>query len=245
MAIGSKAELRAVTEHLTGIFREAVTHKSTSWRRINREVTRGLEQLSSSDKTFQWFRRPEQKFEWFIRREQKFEWFSPRKPVTPTSPTASSFKMVKMRSEYIGEHLPGNNIFAGRMVQYVSDPKKRERFRIHIVDGKIYDAKGNLFDTTKTFLGRRRDAIYVVDEEGRMYAHKMSMTGKFHHSSLLAGRPAAGAGTMRVENGVLTYISDRSGHYRPTRPLTDQVIAQLRSLRVAMDRVSIDILAPA
>ncbi|WP_416563127.1 hypothetical protein [Nocardia testacea] len=245
MSTGSKAELRAVTDHLTGILRGAVAHKRTSWLRLSDEIVRGLERLSSSDKPFQWFRRPEQKFEWFGRREQKFEWFSPRKPATPTSPTASSFKLVSMRPEYIGENLPGNTVFFGRKVEYLTDPKKRERFRIHIVDGKMYDAKGKLFDTTKTFLGQRRDAIFVVDEEGRMYAHKMGMNGKFHHSSLLAGGPVAGAGTMRVEKGVLTYLSDRSGHYLPARPLTYQVIAQLRSLGVAMDRVFIDLLARA
>ena len=71
-------------------------------------------------------------------------------------------------------------------------------------------------------------AIFVMDEAGNIYASKVQEVGRFHHSSLLAGKPVAAAGELEIENGVLKTLSDKSGHYQPTREFTQQAIDSLR-----------------
>lgn len=50
----------------------------------------------------------------------------------------------------------------------------------------------------------------------------------FHHSSFLAGKPAAAAGEIRAKNGVLELISNSSGHYRPSIEYLKQVFLEFR-----------------
>jgi hypothetical protein len=81
-------------------------------------------------------------------------------------------------------------------------------------DGKIYDANGRLFDTStaSTAHSGGGNAIFVMDANGNTFASKTQIVGEFHHSSLAAGQPVAAAGELRVEQGVLKAITDKSGH---------------------------------
>jgi hypothetical protein len=69
-------------------------------------------------------------------------------------------------------------------------------------------------------------AIYVMDAGGRLFAaqHKV---GLFHHSSFLAGGNVSGAGEIKVVNGTLEGITNKSGHYTPTTSEMLQVFAEL------------------
>ena len=58
-------------------------------------------------------------------------------------------------------------------------------------------------------------AIWVQGPSGRFYSSTKSETGKFHHSSFLAGRDVKAAGDWRVRDGRLELISAMSGHYEP------------------------------
>jgi hypothetical protein len=108
-------------------------------------------------------------------------------------------------------------------VKYLNEAE-RQAYRLFMRDGKLYDAQGNLFDTTNaTNPESRGHAIFVMDQNGNIYASNNPAQGKFHHSSFFGGEPVAGAGEIRVENGVLKGLSDRSGHYRPDWSLVQQM----------------------
>lgn len=76
-----------------------------------------------------------------------------------------------------------------------------------------------------------------MDEHGNLYASNKHEVGFFHHSSFLAGGPVAGAGELRVVNGHLHFMSDQSGHYRPTPEHLEQVVERLRAAGVEFDEV--------
>ncbi|MFQ6395642.1 hypothetical protein ACLMAJ_19530 [Nocardia sp. KC 131] len=223
MHFGPDAKLRVVAAHLDTMFSDATAHTSASWRHLGDEVAKGGERIACSDKSFQRG----------FPRDGQFQWFRPTEIETSNESARKSFRTVSMQPKYVGEHLSGNAVFPGRKVKYVTDVEQRKKFQLQIIDGKLCDAKGNLFDTGG------REAIFVMDKWGRIFASKMSMSGKFHHSSLMAGGPVAGAGAMRVIQGKLQRLTDESGHYRPPRYFTRQVIEYLRDQGIEMDRVSV------
>ncbi|KAI7962198.1 hypothetical protein MJO28_000292 [Puccinia striiformis f. sp. tritici] len=55
--------------------------------------------------------------------------------------------------------------------------------------------------------------IFVADQAGNMYVG-IKQTGKFQHSSFLAGSYVLAAGLLKVDHGQLTSLSPLSGHYR-------------------------------
>ena len=71
-----------------------------------------------------------------------------------------------------------------------------------------------------------------MDNEGNLYASTRQIVGQFHHSSFLAGQPVAAAGELQVKNGILEYITNSSGHYWPTREMTQQAVERLRQAGV-------------
>jgi hypothetical protein len=115
-------------------------------------------------------------------------------------------------------------------VKYLK-PEEREQYRLFVRDGKLYSAKdGKLFDTSnaETLRGGEQ-AIFVMDSYGNLYAAPEHVRGSFHHSSFLAGQPVSAAGEIKVVNGVVESVSDRSGHYLPPPGFLDQALSQLAS----------------
>jgi hypothetical protein len=76
--------------------------------------------------------------------------------------------------------------------------------------------------------------IFVVGEAGdlHMASHKI---GKFHHSSLLAGRRVAMAGEMRVHGGGIVEMTNKSGHYAPDERHFTRFLRQLQSAGNALN----------
>ena len=145
---------------------------------------------------------------------------------------------ARMDPDYIGEE---TGAVWGTKVKYL-DEVERQEYKLHIKDGKLYDAKGKLFDTTKssTFGGNGKGkAIFVMDEYGSIYASKVHKTGKFHHSSFLSGQPVASAGELVVKNGTPKAVTRRSGHYEPTAEQLDQFIEQLGKNKVNLNNIDI------
>jgi hypothetical protein len=128
-----------------------------------------------------------------------------------------------MRQIYRGEELGEVSIFRGRRVPYLSRAERLQH-QLKVRDGKLFDARGQLFDTGEG------SALYVMDSEGRFFARTFSLADDFHHSSFLAGEPVAGAGLMRVHQGRILMINDSTGHYRPSGEFLQQVIDQLQKL---------------
>ena len=84
-----------------------------------------------------------------------------------------------------------------------------------------------------------------MDEYGNIYASKYQAPGEFHHSTLVAGGPVAGAGELHVEDGRLIRVTDNSGHYTPTRQMTWRVASTLAEQGVSMDGVDFGLDAKA
>jgi hypothetical protein len=150
-----------------------------------------------------------------------------RLPPEPV-PADAKFKVtVSMLACYKGEDL-GTRY--GTCVEYLNH-EKRQAYKLSLRDGKVYDAKGTLYDTTRSIglYSLSGVAMFVMDHSGDIYASTRQVPGKFHHSSFLAGAAVAAAGEMEVRNGDVTYISRRSGHYFPTEAQLDQMAENLRS----------------
>jgi hypothetical protein len=141
--------------------------------------------------------------------------------------TARFQKTTGMMAQYDGEQ---TGKVWGTKVAYL-DEQQRQQYKLTVHNGKIYDAKGELFDTASaaTVLGGGK-AIFVMDHDGNMYASTAHAVGKFHHSSFLAGQPVAAAGEIEVHNGEVTVVNRKSGHYRPTESQLNQVAEHLSSL---------------
>lgn len=157
---------------------------------------------------------------------------------------APKLETTAMNPRYVGENLPGNSVWPGDTVRYLT-AEERQSFRLFVRDGKLYDANGKLFDTTASATHfSDGSAIFVMDEDGALYASKYHEPGHFHHSSFLSGAPVAGAGELRVVDGELRLITDSSGHYRPAQDFSNQVIEQLRSQGLKIDLSQIALQAP-
>ncbi|KAF0848198.1 hypothetical protein FNL39_102346 [Nocardia caishijiensis] len=141
-----------------------------------------------------------------------------------------------MNSTYRGEHEVGNSVWEHPLrVAYLNE-FERQRLRLYVREGRIYDADGRLFDTRSgtTAWGGAGRAIFVMDEHGNLYASNYHERGLFHHSSFLAGANIAAAGELAVVDGELQMVTDSSGHYRPSRGHTMQAINQLRNLGIPL-----------
>ncbi|MFE1593272.1 hypothetical protein [Nocardia sp. NPDC058705] len=153
------------------------------------------------------------------------------------SPLATRYETTPIQATFRGEHLVDNSVWGKTQVQYL-DYNERQRFRLHGYDGLLHTVGGDLFDTTSaqtlwTPQGGR--AIFAMDQDGNLYSAPFHILGKFHHSSFLAGAPAAGAGEIAARDGKVIMISDHSTHYQPTRKFTRQVLDSLRRQGAAID----------
>lgn len=146
---------------------------------------------------------------------------------------AGRYKTTGMDNKYLSEEIPGNSVWPRQQVNYLT-PAERMKRQITFKDGKAYDSDGSLFDTGDAYGGR---AIFVMDEHGAFYVEKFPEVGEFHHSSFLAGKPVAAAGEIEATEGVITAISDQSGHYKPGLDFTAQAMRALKENGVRMEYV--------
>jgi uncharacterized Zn-binding protein involved in type VI secretion len=156
--------------------------------------------------------------------------------------TPPLYRTFSMRPSYIGEHLPFNSQWfplRPRGVTYL-DEAGRAAYRLDVVNGQLVDVNGNILSTSgaHTAHSGAGQAIVVMDEFGNIYSgsHKV---GVFQHSSFLSGGPVAFAGEMSVENGVVTLVTNGSGHYRPPPEAIDQFLAQLQAMGMDVSSVTI------
>ncbi len=149
-------------------------------------------------------------------------------------------KTIELQPAFVGENLPRGNKppFQGSIVRYLSEAE-RAPYRLTVKDGKLYDAAGRLFDTrgAETVHSGGGRAIFIMDRDGSIYASTYQEVGKFHHSSLAAGRPVTAAGELEVVNGVLRLITNQSGHYRPLAAFNEQALEVLKASGVDISRV--------
>lgn len=145
-------------------------------------------------------------------------------PIPPprTAADGPPLNTIRMDRRFEGETIWG--------VQYL-DPGSLEATRLVVHEGRLYDVRGRPYSTdggTSHWAPDDERAIFVMDRYGNLYASTHHEVGVFHHSSFLRGRQVAGAGDLRVRDGVLELISRHSGHYRPDAGDLDRVIDVLR-----------------
>lgn len=155
--------------------------------------------------------------------------------------------LTKKRLSFVNPQDVKND--SDNQVHYLSD-EKREQFRIFpskqklmklIKHGKGEDVRISIIDfDTKNYKAHNKSgrAIFVVSPKGDFFAAS-TINNVIHHSSLLAGQAAFFAGTMSVSNGILQYLDDVSGHYRPTHWHNIQLLAFLRKCGVLLTSRSI------
>ncbi len=135
------------------------------------------------------------------------------------------YKTRKMLKKYRTEE---TGAIWGTKVKYLAKAE-RQSYLLKVKDGKLYDSANKLFDSSKNIYGSARDkAIFVMDEFGNIYAATEQYAGLFHHSSFFAGKPVAAAGEFTVENGIITFVRGKSGHYRPKKYFLNQFVKELR-----------------
>lgn len=70
------------------------------------------------------------------------------------------------------------------------------------------------------------ELIFALDGANNFY-FGVKAVGTFHHSSMLAGAPVAGAGTILVSHRHINEVNNHSGHYKPG-------MAEMRKVATAM-----------
>lgn len=152
------------------------------------------------------------------------------------------YRTTPMLPRYVGENIPGNNIWFGSVVRYLTRAE-RASYVIYFRNGLLYSADEALLDT-RDALSLHSDgrAIFVMTATGTFYASKYQMVGEFHHSSFVAGAPVAAAGEIEVIQGELITLSDRSGHYLPGQQFTRQAIDRLERGHILMGNVTLDLI---
>ena len=127
------------------------------------------------------------------------------------------------------------NTIMGTQTQRVHLARKDERQREFLkiaLDGLLYDSGGNLHGTGAL-------EAYALDRYGNLLTSNASrnwgsgkagdMAGNFqlNHSTLTGANAVICAGTIKIDRGAVTYISNNSGHYRPSPQQLSNAISVL------------------
>ena len=148
------------------------------------------------------------------------------------------FRATKMLKQYIGEET-GKGWCMPNKVKYLNEAE-RAKYELAIVNGKFYTVNGKLFDTSHTkSLFTKSKAIFVMTEDGRIYASTYHYAGVFHHSSFLSGKPVASAGELEIIEGILKEVTNKSGHYKPSKSFNNQFLKLIKNEGVNIDDVII------
>ncbi len=132
--------------------------------------------------------------------------------------------------------------------------------------GLIGDLDGNLILMNRKGFGQRYDVqMYAMDKYGNLFiddlggrkdyvayssrnGYELKQSEVLNHSSFMAGADVVCAGCLhigydtqesRVEAGVLSYIDNNSGHYKPTAQNLQNCITALRDEGVNIDYVMV------
>jgi hypothetical protein len=180
-----------------------------------------------------------------------------------SNPDAPYGAQANVLQKFSGERYDGNAVWAGKerdTTYYPDQQTAGDEYGVAVQGGRMtipgeVDANGNpvYMDTTDVttqagLAGSKPERmIYTMDAQGEMrladpHAEQESMPGeRFHHSSLAGGAAIAGAGEMKVREGVVEAVSDKSGHYQPDFGMTTQVDQSLQAGGVDTSRVTYEL----
>lgn len=118
--------------------------------------------------------------------------------------------------------------FTHQVVYYGSD-EERLPHKINFKEGLCF--RGDKpFDTGNSFSYSSDEpglALFTIGLDEEMYVNS-HVKYKIHHSSEFAGGEVISAGELRAESGVITELTNKSGHYSPKQR---EVMAMLRILK--------------
>lgn len=109
---------------------------------------------------------------------------------------------VRRNGEEPGSRYDGRPNFE---VPYLT-PEQQQQRRVYIRDDGGLQFNGRTLEDGEW--------IFVVNQDGELIADRFQV-GQLHHSSLSGGKPVLMAGEFEVTGGKLTYIANKSGHFRP------------------------------
>ncbi len=149
------------------------------------------------------------------------------------------------------------------MIKYIDNAAERAQFRVAFKNGLMYKhsfvtEKVALYDTTGFSSAAGNGwGVFVMDHDD-LYSGAHDPTGTatcpismasgnpwakdnmgFFHSSFLSGASVFSAGEMRVENGRLTGVTQKSGHYQPGVVQLKNLFTFLRFRGVNIDKVEV------
>ena len=119
-----------------------------------------------------------------------------------------------------------------------------ERHRVVIdQEGLFRTIDGGYLDTRMASASWRPNAelaLFIMDPHGNFYVSLRRVVSRIHHSTLSGGGPVAAAGELRVRNGRLMAVTDRSGHYPPDADSNRVIVSELRERGVNTTEVVFD-----
>lgn len=139
-------------------------------------------------------------------------------------------------------------------VKYFSE-EERQLTALSLNDHGVFMNGNTLYSTANERVGAGLDpqtrlikykegfAMYVVGPDQTFHATSQVVFEK-HHSSLLAGGAVIGAGECKIENGKLVMISNKSGHYKPSKENMLDVLRVLKAQNVPLSDVRLEITMP-
>lgn len=92
---------------------------------------------------------------------------------------------------------------------------ERYEFMAYIEQGLFVDGDGKHLN--------KDHVLWTMDSYGNMFIYDTDIGKKLgikqvNHSSMNSGREVICAGMISVDDGLVTYVTNTSGHYKPTKP---------------------------
>ncbi|MDP1834624.1 MAG: hypothetical protein Q8K75_01730 [Chlamydiales bacterium] len=138
------------------------------------------------------------------------------------------------------------NVSVSKQVKYY-DENERKNFALSISDsGSFVNIHAAPYDssTAKSIPIKPGTEIFVMGPDQTIYSAAYQPS-ELHHSSFLAGGAIIGAGELKIENGELKAISNRSGHYKPNEQNLLDVLKILDAKKVPLENVQLEVCSPA
>jgi hypothetical protein len=127
-----------------------------------------------------------------------------------------------------------NDHLAGAGTTYLLS-RQRDPYRVEVQAGLLVLLQSGGFHAFDTTSGLNQTYIFVMTGDGQIYSGDKQEV--MHHSSFLAGREVAAAGSWIVRSGRVTMITDLSGHYQTPTDYVEQVLTEIKSRGVNISNV--------
>jgi hypothetical protein len=126
-------------------------------------------------------------------------------------------------------------LFNTFQIDYFTD-LERVQHQINIIDGYLYK---NSDGQRANFNAEDKEYLFSIT----MNKELIVVEGSEHvrHTTLSCGEPTLGSGTLKIENGVLTYIDTESGHYQPSPHSLKQVFRILQTKGLLIDPSNVNV----